>query len=290
MLANVTGYEIYEINASDERSSKHILQILEYSQTATLSGAKRLFLIDEVDNIDRSVERGSVGLLSELLNKTYYPVIFTANEWVSWLSGIKGKCLYQKFRKIREGSIVKKLREICQKELILADEPTLTTIAEMANGDVRAAIQDLEMYWTKSRRSERLEIFSLPTVILSKSIKQSWRVINQLDMDIEEYVVRLYDIANELFKSNKISADEFKVVMDKLTQIDLMVGRQKLAYGYGWNKLKRLLSFLSIGKEIGVFIKPSMSIWTNIGQRNKFYKSLNKGHQGYSKYCVSRFV
>ena len=136
LLAKELGYEILESSASD----RSISSILKASEQRSLFFKRKLILVDEIDLLE-----SSKGIM-ELIIKSNSPVIFIAiNPYKRNLVLLRKYCRLVKFDKLRYDTIARFLREICEKEKIDYDEKALFQIARMSNGDVRAALLDLEV-------------------------------------------------------------------------------------------------------------------------------------------------
>jgi replication factor C large subunit len=81
-LAHDYKLELMEINASDSRNLEDIKNIvIRASITGTLFGIRgKLILLDEVDGINARVDVGAITGILELIEKTKYPIILTAND------------------------------------------------------------------------------------------------------------------------------------------------------------------------------------------------------------------
>ena len=134
IIASEMGLELVSHQFfSPEHIEKSSLQ-----QSLFFSG--KLIVIDELDGI-RSL-RG----LADVIKKTKHPIILIANDiYIQKLSSIRSKCLAVKFSKIRYDSVQKFLKNICEKENYEFDEPALRQISMSCDGDIRAAIMDIEL-------------------------------------------------------------------------------------------------------------------------------------------------
>ncbi len=145
-LANDLGYEIIEINASDVRNKDAINSIIGSSlQQMSLFSKGKIILVDEVDGIAGNSDRGGVPALVELISNAKQAVVMTANDpWDSKFTPLRKVSRLIEFVSISPQAIVSFLQQICQQEKIQASEDVLKKIARKANGDLRAAILDLE--------------------------------------------------------------------------------------------------------------------------------------------------
>ncbi len=112
-LANDMGWQLLELNASDKRTQGIIKETAgEASKNTSLLRAKKLILLDEVDNLHGTSDRGGAKAVTELVKKTLEPVILIANDLYGVSSTLRGYCKKIPFLAIREESAQKALLDI----------------------------------------------------------------------------------------------------------------------------------------------------------------------------------
>lgn len=137
--------DLIELNASDQRNREVIMRIVGNAATSsTLDGSKKIILLDEADNVYGREDKGGNQALSSIIDITKNPIILIANEYWEIPQGIRNKAKMIEFRTLLPASIVKVLRKIAEKEGLPVSESILQEIAKNANGDLRAAVNDLE--------------------------------------------------------------------------------------------------------------------------------------------------
>ncbi len=149
ILANELNIDIIEINASDTRNKKAINETIKDAAlgTKSLFSDKRIILIDEVDGLSGSLDRGGVSAILDIIKRTKYPIIMTCNDFYSQkIQSLRNSKIIEKlkFRKVQSPTIIKVLKRICEKEDITYDPSALNQIAENSEGDIRSAIMDLQ--------------------------------------------------------------------------------------------------------------------------------------------------
>lgn len=152
--------DLIEINASDVRTSQKINEIIGNAMnTLSLTGRKKLILIDEVDGISAKEDRGGLSAIIKIIQNSNWPVILTANDaYDEKIKLLRYYCELVEFKKLSKTDIVKKLKEICESEKINYDIKVLEELAERSEGDLRAAINDLEVI---SRGKNKIELKDL---------------------------------------------------------------------------------------------------------------------------------
>lgn len=157
-LARDMGWGIIEMNASDQRTGDAIKSVAlrgAYSNTFTDSGdyinskdgGRKLIVLDEADSLFGREDRGALPAIVELIRETKQPVILIVNDFYALSkksSAIKTDTLQISFARPRKDSIVKALREIAKAENVKVNDLALMKMAENSNGDMRAAVRNLE--------------------------------------------------------------------------------------------------------------------------------------------------
>ncbi len=144
-IANELGYDPIEVNASDLRDKTHLHYIVENIRAPSLLTMKpRLIILDEIDALP-SEGRAIVSLVKELISKEGVPIVMTANDpYERHLYEIRSMSQMVKFYRLRWTTVLQVLKEICQKEGVMISTDILKRIAQNSQGDLRAAINDLE--------------------------------------------------------------------------------------------------------------------------------------------------
>ena len=116
-LANDMGWQLLELNASDKRTQGILKETAgEASKNASLLDAKKLILLDEIDNLHGTSDRGGARAVTEIVKKTREPVILTANDLYGVSSTLRRYCTQIPFFAIREESAQKALLDIWHNE------------------------------------------------------------------------------------------------------------------------------------------------------------------------------
>jgi DNA polymerase III delta prime subunit len=116
-LANDMGWQVLELNASDKRTQGIISETAgQASQNTSLLYAQKLILLDEIDNLHGTSDRGGAKATTELVKKTREPVILTANDLYGVSPTLRGYCKQIPFLPIREESAQRTLLDIKHNE------------------------------------------------------------------------------------------------------------------------------------------------------------------------------
>ncbi len=284
--------EYIELNASDKRSQDVIKSTIgESSSSRSLFGDDyKLIIMDEVDGIHGTNDRGGVRAIGEIIKTSKHPLILIANDFYSKrLQSIKPKCQVIKMAKIRTPTINKMLKDIAKKEGIEYDKEAMKLLAKKSNGDIRSAIntfqaisdsshelqmEDVENITTKDDRSTIID--GVMATLKSKNpkhVKDALRVEEEPRL-VMEYITE--NVAREYTDKN-----ELKKAYENLSNADLYFGRTQRTRHYGY--WKYATDFMGIGvssskKETYKKFTPikSPTIFTLMG-RNRGKRNLRDG-------------
>lgn len=225
-VAGEMGAEILELNASDFRNKEKIASIVgPASRQASLFGKGKIILIDEVDGISSMKDRGGLAELLGLIMKTSFPIIITANDiWDKKFSMLRKKAEVVGLREVDYKDILKILMDVVEKENCVISGEVLRGVAIRARGDIRAALNDLE--------------------ILSRMDGES--LLREVgDRDKEESI---FTALAKVFGNSKISEDMIKVYDDVNIPIDdlFLWIEENIAIAYKGEELCVALDRLSL--------------------------------------------
>jgi len=177
-LANDMGWDVIELNASDQRTAAVIEHIAGVgSVTASLTGSvRKLIVLDEADNLQGTADRGGAKAIIECIRNAQQPMILIANDLYGLSPELRFRCEPVLFKAIPARSIGPRLKYLCASEKITCSDAAIRSIAESAEGDIRSAVnmlyasaigrdrlEDLQVH--TSQKDERVSIFSLITAI-----------------------------------------------------------------------------------------------------------------------------
>ena len=144
-LASDMGWEVIELNASDQRNEGVIKSIVGHaSRSNTFSRRTRLIILDEADNLHGKEDRGGTRAITEIVKRSSQPVILIANDLYRMSKALQRNCRVIRFQRLRPERIYRVLRKICIREGINVEDTVLHILARNANGDLRSAINDLQ--------------------------------------------------------------------------------------------------------------------------------------------------
>jgi replication factor C large subunit len=202
-VAQEKGLELIEMNASDYRRSTDIEKIAKTTaRIGSLLGVKKkIILLDEVDGISATADKGALDSILDLIEGTQHPVVLVANDpWDPKLRDLRESCLMIEFRRLTKTDVKKVLRDICAKEKLTCEDDAIDFIAERAEGDLRSAINDLEAVG---------EGFGKVTATLAKSLLRARdRELNAFDVVRRILIAKYAWQAREASNQTDLAPDE----------------------------------------------------------------------------------
>ena len=157
-LAREMGWSIVEMNASDQRTGKAIEDVAlrgsmfetfadDGSFTRSSEGGRKLIVLDEADNFYGNSDKGAMPVVNTLIRSTAQPVVLIVNDFYELSrksSAVNDSTLQITFKKPQASTIAKALYRIADAEGVEVDPEAMERIAQNANGDMRAAVRNLE--------------------------------------------------------------------------------------------------------------------------------------------------
>ena len=145
-LSHEMNYEIIEVNASDSRNKEQIEQRIGGAAfQSSLFSKGKIILVDEIDGLAGTADRGGMLALIKIIEKTPFPIVLTAtNPWDYKFNKLRNKCNLIELESLNYMDVGEVLMSICVKEKIKYELDVLKSLARRAGGDCRAAINDLQ--------------------------------------------------------------------------------------------------------------------------------------------------
>ncbi len=264
ILANQFNYNLIEMNTSDQRTEAKINEIAgRASQSTSLDLLFKqrkgtLIFFDEVDGIYGREDYGGVSAILKIIDKTQVPVILAANDINSdkiapIISASQIIQLYQ----VRLPILVTFLRHICKQESVKADSEAIKMIAKNSRGDVRSALNDLQMYamdgtLTKeevfdfSRQAQLLSLQEVLTRLFKTDNFYQARVVmnaSQTPLYRDEVILTLHDNIPYIYKGH---LTQLASIYQSLSNADILLKRMKTPGRPHWYLIPYFLEMLAL--------------------------------------------
>ncbi|CAG8483159.1 10006_t:CDS:10 [Acaulospora colombiana] len=136
VVARHCGYNVIEINASDDRTGQVIKNKITNALESNAINCKKkpsLIIIDEIDGVSGAGEENFIKSLIELIDVEKQP---------SQDTGKDVKTI--QLKKTQSVKLAKKLKRICEQEELSAEMSTLFFLAELTEGDIRNCLNTLQ--------------------------------------------------------------------------------------------------------------------------------------------------
>jgi len=231
-LANDFGWEVLEVNASDERNAKEIKRIIGHAIYFKPWNTRTLIIIDEID----SMERGGLRALEDLIEDSVNPIILICNDayGVNRLTEyFKTNSLQINFKRLRKESLRLIGNLIEKNENIHIDN--LDKLVEY--GDARYLINNINIPIIQKKTTDN--IYSAVHDIFAGKWDGD---ISDVDLEFVWKVVKynIYDFYDDI---HGMSVAEFLESVDRVMDYTYRNYRGKGSYVY-WSFLINILKLM----------------------------------------------
>jgi len=248
--------ELVEKNASDYRTEDAINHFAGLaSQYGSLFGWKRIVLLDELDGLTGTADKGGVKAITDIVKTAQCPIVLIANNaYDPRFSNLRSYCLLIEFKKPPAGEVTKHLKRICISEGIQADEEALKFIAQRSGGDVRSAVNDLQalaqgkkkltyedVSWLGYRDRQDTIFNVLRMIIYGRTCLSAKQAVDMADMDIDMLFEWIYENAPE----HLTDPHDLARAMDALSMADVYRGRIRTTQD--WSFTRYVIDYMTAG-------------------------------------------
>jgi len=277
VLAKETGYELFELNASDLRNRAKLDEILKPSTIQkSLFSKGKIILVDEADGIT-STEYGGLAELIALIEKTKFPMIITANDiWQQKFSLLRQKCELVPLKEVQYEIILEILKKILEKEVKNIELDLLKSIAAKSRGDLRAALNDLQSVINNDigdtsesdigEREKNLDIFNaMKNVFKCKTTKETTEAYDNVQMEIDQISLWI-----EKNIPMEYRGEDLARAFEALSKADIFKGR--IYRQQHWRFMEYQNFFLTAGISAARKIKANVESFTKYQQPTRILK------------------
>jgi replication factor C subunit 2/4 len=171
-----------EINASDDRGSKLVDEILNFcnrkldlndndNNNGIIYSNHKIVFLDEADNLTPNAQLQINNIMKKYNNKTRFA--FTSNDSSKIIESIQSNCLSLKYKRLSTENVIIKLKQICKLENVIFTEDGLEAIADISQGDIRSSINSLQRVYQgigKVTKHNVYEICDKPQPIIIENL------------------------------------------------------------------------------------------------------------------------
>jgi len=241
LAAEMFGYDMIGLNASDVRSKSRITDVLSpVLGNISVLGSPMIF-VDEVDGIHGRADYGGTEALIKILKEPTVPIVLAANSDVSdKMKSIKKTVKTIYFRPLPPRLLRLHLENILKKEGAKLSPGSLIKIINESQGDIRSMINSAQALVTGFNPSTERSLLSLDVeaavnaFFKANSVDEARGVIYSMSIDPREKINAFYSS----IITSKISKEDSGKMLEILSKADMLYG--KIIRTQQWRLLRYL--------------------------------------------------
>jgi replication factor C subunit 2/4 len=222
LYGNYMNYGVLELNASDDRGIKSINTdvynfcnfMLSYRKEDETKYCKhKLIIFDEADNMTDK----ALPIISNLMD-TYQDTtrfVFTCNTSSKIIESIQSRCKILRFMRIEKPLLIKRLKVICENEKIEYKKNGLEEIANISGGDVRNAINLLELTYTRFNKITDNNVYNACDIPKPQILKEI--LVDGLNKKLKECIIKIQKLKEEGYTVNDIIYNMIHILKSTIT-------------------------------------------------------------------------
>ncbi|MBI1970402.1 replication factor C large subunit [Candidatus Woesearchaeota archaeon] len=255
-LANDLSYEIIEVNASDVRNKEQIDLILGNAvKQRSLFSKGKIILVDEIDGISGTEDRGGVSALVSIISSSSFPIICTAEDpFDKKFSDLRKQSTLIEYQPLPIPEVKCILDSISKKEKLVVSPEVIQELSRRCGGDARAAVTDLHtasldagqlsttaLDMLGEREQKKSIIDALLLVLKTTKPELAIPVFDTVDEDLDMIFLWL----DENLPLEYTKALDLARAYEMLSQADIM--RRRIRRWQHWRFLVYINAYLSGG-------------------------------------------
>lgn len=284
-ISNDLDMELVEFNSSDKRNKDSIETLVwRAASQMTLDGRNRLILLDEVDGLSGTSDRGGISAILKVIRDAVHPIVMTANDSNNpRLKDLLKVCQVFSFRLIESDDMTTVLKHILSENQEDVSEDILEEIIENAEGDLRAAVSDLESQVRSGSTSQTIATSrdirrgteeTLQHLFATNDSKMARRILSESELAHDSLVLWL----EENLHLHLLTPKELNEGFEGLSLADVSLGR--IMKDQNWKLLAYVYDFLATGVAMSrtetpfrrvVYSRPTwpLLVWQGTRKRDK---------------------
>mgnify|MGYP001155074604 CR=1 FL=1 len=252
---------VLELNASDDRGIKSVQDTItdfckrKFFVDGTKYATHKLIILDEADGFMEKAQN-LISSIMEIYHKTTR-FAFTCNNSSDILESIQSRCNIMRYLRLRDNQMIPRLKYICEKENIEHTNDALKIIATIAQGDLRSAVNNLELVYNAENKITEDNIYKIcdrpqPESInnifkacIKKDFKQVINSVQQLkdngfvEIDIVLNMIFIIRIGKSILKEK-----EQHVVINEIGQAAYIISKGNNGYIHLISTLARIMDLI----------------------------------------------
>jgi replication factor C large subunit len=251
-LASDLKLELIELNASDFRNKQKVHDIIGSAlKQRSLFTRGKLILVDELEGIDGTKDRGGLQELMRLIKEAAWPMILVANNVSDKkLRPLKRLALPVELKKFDDFALSVLLKKLCEKENLNIADDALGALVVKAQGDARAAINDLQVLASLKEKITKKDVACLQSREKEETIsdalnrvfktKNALNAFDYVDMNIDEIFLWLDENLPYEYDDKELAA-----AYEMLSKADVLKGR--IHKQQHWRFLSHIMALITEG-------------------------------------------
>ncbi|QKF93859.1 replication factor C small subunit [Fadolivirus algeromassiliense] len=148
LLGKYFDQMVLELNASDDRGIKTVQESIEYFCKKKINiedgyAQHKIILLDEADHLTKKAQQSINNLMEQYHETTRFA--FTCNNSPEIIEAIQSRCTIFRYSRLTNEQMNIRLKKICEIEKVKYSEDGLNAIVTTAQGDLRQAINILQI-------------------------------------------------------------------------------------------------------------------------------------------------
>lgn len=225
LYGKYTNDTVLELNASDDRGIKLInsgelnsfcTHKLPYSDSELKKYANhKLIIFDEADNMTEK----ALPIISILMDKFHNTTrfVFTCNTSSKIIESIQSRCMIIRYTRISIDKIADRLEEILKLENIKYTKKALKEIARISSGDLRNAINLLQMV---SDRFKNVNIINIEKICETPPHNLLLNILQQIKINVKDALIKTFELKESGYNVNDIFIGIFNCLKSNDIPID----------------------------------------------------------------------
>lgn len=200
---------VMELNASDERGINIVRERIKNFAKNSVNNSKatnvppwKIIILDEADSMTSDSQFALRRIIEKYSNITRFCIICNYKNKI--IEPISSRCSHFRFKSLPIEQIIKRLRFICDNENINYSDEILEKIVDISRGDMRKAINYIQMCYFTFKENLSIDILNdISGIISNQEIKNLFDIIENENLEkliekIESYENNGYSLVNQI--------------------------------------------------------------------------------------------
>lgn len=213
--ANELNLEVVELNASDFRDKQTIQKVFApASMQQSLFAKGKIILVDEIEGISGYYDKGGILEISNIIQTTSHPLILICEDpHDRKFQTIRKYCELLEFKSLKPSEIENHLNYISTKENKKLESQTQRKIAFNSQGDLRAALIDLQIALESQNKKIDFQtrdltesvFHALQIIFKTFSEEEANKIVRNLPIDLDELSLWMYENLDKEYNNEDLA-------------------------------------------------------------------------------------